>query len=155
MLVAPPPAGFLPDFPFAGFSCFQAPTGAPGSSSQSGQNHSPSGTADRGGVRHERCQGESHYTLTWEGDRLAKMVEKQIKEEDTIRYQGKEVKSRTDLIAFQGGVILSIILSTFHTVRRCIDLFRMSWEVVEFLVWLGKQQGCILAGCNAVIEKSD
>ena len=31
----------------------------------------------------------------------------------------------------------------------------MTWEVVEFLVWLGKQEGCILAGCNAVIEKSD
>ena len=72
-----------------------------------------------------------------------------------IKWWGKEVKSRTDLIAFQGGVILSIILSTFHTVRRRIDLFRMTWEVVEFLVWLGKQEGCILAGCNAAIEKLD
>jgi len=65
------------------------------------------------------------------------------------------VKSRTNLIAFQGGVILSIILSTFHTVWRRIDVFRMTWEVVEFLVWLGKEEGCILAGCNAAIEKSD
>jgi hypothetical protein len=31
----------------------------------------------------------------------------------------------------------------------------MSWEVVEFLVWLGKEEGCILAGCNAAIEKLD
>ena len=81
------------------------------------------------------------------------MVERQIKEEDMIKGWGKEVKSKADLIAFQGGVILSIILSTFHAVRRCIDLFRMTWEVVKFLVWLGKQEGCILAGCNAAIEK--
>lgn len=38
----------------------QRPTGAPGSSRHWGQNHSPSGTALRGGFRHLRCHGESH-----------------------------------------------------------------------------------------------
>lgn len=83
------------------------------------------------------------------------MVERQNKKGGTIEGRGKEVRSRTDLIAFQGGVILSIILPTFHTEQWCIDVFRMSWEVVEFLVWLGKEEGCILAGCNAAIEKLD
>jgi hypothetical protein len=44
------------DFAF-GFFCLGSahfPTGAPGSSSQSGQNHSPSGTASSGGSRHFR-----------------------------------------------------------------------------------------------------
>ena len=42
------------------FLVAHAPTAAPGSSSQSGQNHSPSGTASRGGFRHFRCHGLSH-----------------------------------------------------------------------------------------------
>src|SRR5258705_4606979 len=38
------------------------PTGAPGSSSQSGQNHSPSGTASSGGSRHFKWYGASHLS---------------------------------------------------------------------------------------------
>ena len=48
-------------FRFAGLRPAPMITGPPTSSSQSGQNHSPSGIASRGGSRHLRCQGLSHY----------------------------------------------------------------------------------------------
>lgn len=38
------------------------PIGAPGSSKQRGQNHSPSGMASSGGIKHPRWYGESHYS---------------------------------------------------------------------------------------------
>lgn len=48
---------------FLGFLPEPMTTGAPGSSSQSGQNHSPSGTASSGGSRQCRWYGLSHYTI--------------------------------------------------------------------------------------------
>ena len=107
------------------------PIGAPGSSKQRGQNHSPSGMASSAGIKHPKWYGESHCMRG--------------KREGLGTEEGRDKwEKKTDLITLQRRIVISIILGTNDAVLRGIEICRMSRQIGELVVWPGEEESRVL-----------
>ena len=111
------------------------PIGAPGSSKQRGQNHSPSGMASSAGIKHPKWYGESHCMRG--------------KREGPGTEEGRDKwEKKTDLITLQRRIVISIILGTNDAVLRGIEIRRMSRQIGELVVWPGEEESRVLTGSD-------
>jgi hypothetical protein len=55
----------------------------------------------------------------------------------------------TNLVTFQGRIVIPIILVADYTEFRGIHFKRITWKIREFSIWFCQEQGGMLTGCHA------
>jgi hypothetical protein len=138
---APPDAFRFDPAPSLFFGFFPEPTttAAPGSSSQSGQNHSPSGTASSGGSRQARWYGLSH----------CQHIPGQSSHRDKTRAS-TNAAIHTHLFALKERIVLPSVLVANDAQLWRLHINRVTREVRELIIGLGEEKGRVLARRDSV-----